>query len=57
MEKKGLCSTCNEDKTCSFARRFPVLQCEEFDDYANHRYVSKAKLKKTRYSEEVTEAE
>jgi len=32
MEKKGLCITCVNDKDCSFPRRFPVLQCEEFQD-------------------------
>ena len=30
MEEKGLCRTCEEDKSCTFARKFPVLQCEEF---------------------------
>jgi len=33
MEKKGLCSTCVQDKGCAFPRRFPVWQCEEFTDY------------------------
>lgn len=32
MEKKGLCDTCVKDKDCFFQRRFPVIQCEEFDD-------------------------
>ncbi len=31
MESKGLCITCVHDKTCSFPRKFPVIQCEEFD--------------------------
>jgi len=30
MIKKGLCSICIEDKTCTFPRQFPVLQCEEY---------------------------
>jgi hypothetical protein len=30
MEKKGLCSTCIHDKECTFPRKFPVWQCEEF---------------------------
>ncbi len=33
MEKKGLCVTCVNDKRCSFERKFPISQCEEFDDY------------------------
>jgi len=33
MDKKGLCSTCLNDKECSFPRKTPVLQCEEFNDY------------------------
>lgn len=30
-ENKGLCSTCINDKHCSFPRRFPVWQCEEYN--------------------------
>jgi len=33
MGNKGLCETCVNDKDCTFSRRFPVLQCEEFSDY------------------------
>lgn len=33
MEKKGLCDTCVNDKGCTFPKKFPVLECEEFDDY------------------------
>ena len=33
MVKKGLCITCANDKTCTFPRKFPVWQCEEFSDY------------------------
>jgi hypothetical protein len=33
MGKKGLCVTCVNDKDCTFPRRFPVLQCEEFSGY------------------------
>jgi len=28
--EKGLCISCVQDSGCSFARRFPVLFCEEF---------------------------
>jgi len=30
MKHKGLCSTCVNDKDCTYSRKFPVLQCEEF---------------------------
>ena len=33
MERKGLCSTCVNDKECTFPRKFPVLQCEEFTGF------------------------
>lgn len=32
MGKKGLCETCVNDKGCTFPRKFPVLQCEEFEE-------------------------
>jgi len=31
MENRGLCITCVNDKTCCFPRKFPVIQCEEFN--------------------------
>ena len=30
MESKGICSTCVSDADCTFPRKFPVIQCEEF---------------------------
>lgn len=33
MIKKGLCSTCTNDKDCTFSRKFPVWQCEELNGY------------------------
>jgi len=57
MEKKGLCISCNSDKTCSFARRFPVLLCEEFSDYTNHRHSIKVRPKSAHYHQEIVEAE
>ena len=30
MIEKGLCKICIHDKTCTFPRQFPVLQCEEY---------------------------
>jgi hypothetical protein len=32
MEKKGLCDTCENDLDCTFPRKFPVSECEEFDN-------------------------
>jgi hypothetical protein len=33
MVKKGLCNTCANDETgCVFTQKFPVWQCEEFDN-------------------------
>lgn len=32
MEEKGLCSTCEHDKSCAFHRKFPIWRCEEFTD-------------------------
>ena len=46
MEKKGLCSTCVHDKDCTFPRKFPVWQCEEFSDY-------EPELKKTKETEKI----
>ncbi|MFA5410807.1 MAG: hypothetical protein WC321_02985 [Candidatus Omnitrophota bacterium] len=57
MKNKGLCSTCNADKACVFQRRFPVLECEEFNDFTNHKYAVKIKPKRANFSEEATEAE
>ena len=33
MGNKGLCETCVHDKECTFSRRFPVIECEEFSDH------------------------
>ena len=30
MKNKGLCETCVSDKSCSFYRIYPVIECEEF---------------------------
>ncbi|MBI4972377.1 MAG: hypothetical protein HZC16_00990 [Candidatus Omnitrophica bacterium] len=35
MEKKGLCTTCVEFKTCIFSKEPPVWQCEEFSNGNN----------------------
>mgnify|MGYP001118301026 CR=1 FL=1 len=49
MEKKGLCSTCVNDEGCTFPRKFPVLQCEEFEVFKpKPEKVKKAKQKKTK---------
>jgi hypothetical protein len=47
MVEKGLCVTCISDRHCSFARKFPVLLCEEFDLSADNTVkCSLTKLKK-----------
>jgi hypothetical protein len=45
MKKKGLCSTCSNDKDCTFPRKFPVWQCEEFNGY-EIKSKKKKKIKK-----------
>lgn len=53
MEKKGLCSTCVNDKECTFPRKFPVLQCEEFTGYEpKPTKIGKVERKKMRFNEE-----
>ena len=55
MEKKGLCSTCVNDKQCTFPRRFPVLQCEEFEGFKPiPARARKAKRKKMEFNEDPT---
>ncbi len=55
MENKGLCGSCANDKKCTFLRKFPVLQCEEFTGY-EPKPTKKGKTveKKIRFSEEPT---
>jgi len=50
MDKKGLCDTCVRDKDCSFLRKFPVFQCEEFScrmesEQPRRKGLKKSKLK------------
>lgn len=53
MEKKGLCSTCIYDKECTFPRKFPVLQCEEFIGFKpKPTNWKKAERKKMKFDEE-----
>lgn len=55
MEKKGLCSTCVNDKECTFPRKFPVLQCEEFTGYESKlAKIGKVEEKKMKFNEEPT---
>ena len=57
MEKKGLCSTCVESKTCIYTKKPPVLECEEFST-GNHVAKSKqAKVKRILSCEAATESE
>ncbi len=53
--EKGLCSTCVYDKECTFPRKFPVLQCEEFSSYEpKPTKGGKAKQKKMKLNERAT---
>lgn len=53
MKNRGLCSTCVEDKKCTFPRIFPVWQCEEFRNCEPKlESIKQIKVKKTQYSEE-----
>jgi len=55
MEKKGLCTTCVNDKGCTFPRNFPVIQCEEFTGYEpKPGGPTKEKRKKMKFDEETT---
>lgn len=37
MEKRGLCSTCINEKGCIFPKQPTVWQCEEFSDYVKQK--------------------
>lgn len=55
MKKKGLCSSCVNDKGCSFSRKFPVLQCEEFTGYKPRpTKTKKTEREKMKFGEEPT---
>ena len=58
MERKGLCSSCIHDEDCTFPRKFPVWQCEEFSDYepksARAANKKEIKRKKKQDVEEIT---
>jgi len=58
VEKKGLCDTCENDKSCIFQKRFPILQCEEFAN-PNHKVIEakQPKQKKVECFEAVTTEE
>lgn len=55
MKKKGLCGSCVNDRQCTFPRKFPVVQCEEFTGYepkpAKER---KSKTERMKFDEEPT---
>ena len=59
MEKKGLCITCANDKTCIFPRKFPVWQCEEFSEYVTKAETKQIEIKKkkSKITDEITSKE
>jgi len=56
MQKKGLCTNCVNDKACTFPRRFPVWQCEEFEESSGYfsESIEKIEVIKAGFSEAVT---
>ncbi len=55
MSEKGLCSSCVNDKGCTFPRKFPVLQCEEFTGFEpKPTKRRKAKCEKMKFDEAPT---
>ena len=59
MVKKGLCITCANDKTCTFPRKFPVWQCEEFSEYVTKAETKQIEIKKkkSKITDEITSKE
>jgi hypothetical protein len=55
MIKKGLCSTCTNDKACTFPRKYPVWQCEEFNGYETTDRKTKYNKKKKQISKRCKE--
>jgi hypothetical protein len=41
MLNKGLCLSCDNEKGCIFAKRFPVLECEEFSQGKKEKTTAK----------------
>lgn len=57
---KGLCISCNYEKSCVFPRRFPILECEEFNNngvYARHKQSTRVHKVKVCAAQEETVAE
>jgi hypothetical protein len=57
MERKGLCTTCVEFKTCIFTKDPPVWLCEEFSNGNNVPASSRQIKVKRVIHDEVTESE
>ena len=58
MQKKGLCITSANDKTCTFPRKLPVWQCEEFSEYVTEPTKPiDVKKKKIKATDEITAEE
>jgi hypothetical protein len=56
MERKGLCATCVEFKTCIFAKEPVIWQCEEFSNGNHAPSLRQAKVRQV-IRDEVTESE
>lgn len=57
MERKGLCGTCVQVKTCIFLKDPPVWQCEEFSNGSDAPVRLKVKTKRVVSREVATESE
>ncbi len=54
MQRKGLCLNCVNDETCTFPRRFPVVNCQEYECVNDQTPRELAQRKMMRLDEEPT---
>lgn len=54
MPEKGLCLNCKNDSTCTFPRRFPVVECEEYECDSQQIARKPPKRKMMQFDEEPT---
>ncbi len=54
MQQKGLCVNCVNDGTCTFPRRVPVVECEEYECANNQTPRELPQRKMMQFDEEPT---